>query len=145
MTFASFVETSQTFMLSALIPDCATVTHHRQQSSFQTRLHACICDKQHPPCLHHFLAAITQPIYWTIPLTGTNMCLPQFQGLPAGQDGNLCVYEVAHSYLPIKFLSTATHEHPACIAVSSDSALLATVSRSEASPYVRLSVPSPRA
>ena len=56
----------------------------------------------------------------------------------AGQDGNLCVYDVAHSYLPIKYLSTSSGDLPACIAVSSDSSLLATVSRSDASPLVSL-------
>jgi len=56
----------------------------------------------------------------------------------AGVDGNLCVYEVAHTYLPIKYLSTTTHHHPGCIAAAADSSLLATVSRSDASPTVML-------
>ncbi len=56
----------------------------------------------------------------------------------AGVDGNLCVYEVAHTYLPIKYLSTTTHHHPGCIAAAPDSSLLATVSRSDASPTVTL-------
>ena len=56
----------------------------------------------------------------------------------AGVDGNLCVYEVAHTYLPIKYLSTTTHHYPGCIAAAPDSSLLATVSRSDASPTVLL-------
>ena len=56
----------------------------------------------------------------------------------AGADGNLCVYEVAHTYLPIKYLSTTTHHHPGCIAAAPNSSLLATVSRSDASPTVML-------
>ncbi len=56
----------------------------------------------------------------------------------AGVDGNLCVYEVAHTYLPIKYLSTTTHHYPGCIAAAPDSSLLATVSRSHASPTVML-------
>lgn len=45
-----------------------------------------------------------------------------------GQDGNLCVYEVAQTYLPIKYLSTTNQQQPGCMAVSPDSTLLATVS-----------------
>ena len=56
----------------------------------------------------------------------------------AGADGNLCVYEVAHTYLPIKYLSTTTHHHPGCIAAAPDSSMLATVSRSDASLTVML-------
>ncbi|KAL0036753.1 hypothetical protein WJX79_008645 [Trebouxia sp. C0005] len=55
-----------------------------------------------------------------------------------GVDGNLCVYEVAHTYLPIKYLSTAIHHHPGCIAAAPNSSLLATVSRSDASPMIAL-------
>ena len=62
---------------------------------------------------------------------------PEVMG--AGVDGNLCVYEVAHTYLPIKYLSTITHHHhPGCIAAAPDSSLLATVSCSDASPTVML-------
>lgn len=46
----------------------------------------------------------------------------------AGQDGNLCVYEVAHTYLPIKYLCTTNQQQPGCMAVSPDSSLLAAVS-----------------
>jgi len=60
------------------------------------------------------------------------------EAMGAGVDGNLCVYEVAHTYLPIKYLSTTTHHHPGCIAAAPDSSLLATVSRSDASPTVML-------
>ena len=38
------------------------------------------------------------------------------------------MYEVAHTYLPIKYLSTTNQQQPGCMAVSPDSALLATVS-----------------
>ncbi|DBA73164.1 TPA: hypothetical protein ACH3X2_010098 [Trebouxia sp. C0005] len=55
-----------------------------------------------------------------------------------GVDGNLCVYEVAHTYLPIKYLSTAIHHHPGCIAAAPNSSLLATVSRSDASPMASI-------
>lgn len=56
----------------------------------------------------------------------------------AGGDGNLCVYEVAHSYLPIKYLSTTNQQQAGCMAVSSDSTLLACVSHTDAAAPVSL-------
>ena len=61
----------------------------------------------------------------------------------AGLDGNLCVYEVAHTYLPVKYLSTTASQLPGCMATSADSSLLATVSRSESSPTVSKSSSCP--
>ena len=49
--------------------------------------------------------------------------------LPAGTDGNLCVYDVSQTYLPIKALSATTPGVRNCAAISPDSKLLATVSK----------------